>query len=204
MRNKAYVPLRVAKDRLGLCGNTLRKYADEGKIDVIKNDAGQRLFNVESYIGSAGKSTVVCYARVSSRHQKDDLARQRRCLLSVYPEAELIDDIGSGLNFKRKGLISLLDRILRGDKLTVVVAHRDRLARFGFELIEYMVKSNGGSIVVLDETVHSPAEELTADLLSIITVFGARVNGLRKYRDKIKEDPSLAEQGTTKESESLA
>ena len=57
---------------------------------------------------------------------------------------------------------------MRGDKLTLIVAHRDRLARFGFELIQYMVEQNGGRIVVLDATVHSPESELTADLLSIL------------------------------------
>jgi predicted site-specific integrase-resolvase len=67
-----------------------------------------------------------------------------------YPEAEIIQDIGSGLNFKRKGLQSLLVRLMRGDQLTVVVACRDRLCRFGFELFEFMVQQNGGAIVVLN------------------------------------------------------
>jgi predicted site-specific integrase-resolvase len=110
---------------------------------------------------------------------------------SLYPQAEIVKDIGSGLNFKRKGLRSLLDRLLKGDKLTIVVACKDRLCRFGFELIQYLVEKNGGSIVVLDQTVYCPQSELTQDLLSIVHVFSCRMHGLRKYGKKIKEDPNL-------------
>lgn len=183
-----------------MSGNTLRKYADEGKIDVIKNEAGQRLYNVDSYISKSGATVTICYARVSSRHQANDLTRQRHHLLSSYPDAEVVTDIGSGLNFKRKGLRTILERLMRGDKLTLVVAHRDRLARFGFDLIKWMVEYNGGTIVVQDGTTYSPQQELVSDLLAIITVFGARVNGLRRYGEQIKEDPVVSDQGTTADS----
>ena len=193
----AYVPLRKAVERLGLHPNTLRRYADEGKIQIIKNEAGQRLYNVEAYIRGAANSSLVCYCRVSSSKQKDDLRRQIAYMQSLYPEAEIVKDIGSGLNFKRKGLRSILDRLLRGDKLKIVVACRDRLCRFGFELIQYMVEQNGGEIVVQEQTVHviplwcCPQTELITDLLSIIHVFSRRIHGLRKYSKKIKEDKDL-------------
>lgn len=112
---------------------------------------------------------------------------------SIYPEAEVIRDIGSGLNYKRKGLRTILERVVKGDKLQVVVAHRDRLARFGNEIIRYLLEQNGGELVVLDDTACSPAEEITQDILSILHVFSCRMPGLRKYRDKIKEDPSLSD-----------
>ncbi|MBD2555186.1 recombinase family protein, partial [Limnothrix sp. FACHB-708] len=99
----AYIPLRKAVEFLGLHPNTLRKYADEGKIETIRNEAGQRLYNVESYGRKATRSTVVCYCRVSSAKQRDDLARQVQFMRDRYPDAEIIQDIGSGLNFKRKG-----------------------------------------------------------------------------------------------------
>jgi predicted site-specific integrase-resolvase len=185
------VPLRKAVQHLGLHPNTLRKYADEGKIKTIKNEAGQRLFDVQSYVNGSTRTSFVCYCRVSSVKQRDDLVRQVIYMQSLYPEAEIVRDIGSGLNFKRKGLRSLLDRLMRGDQLTLVVAHRDRLARFGFDLIQYMVEQNGGKIVVLDSTVHSPESELTQDLLSILHVFSCRMHGLRKYRQKIKEDSDI-------------
>ncbi|HHP7231538.1 MAG TPA: IS607 family transposase [Xenococcaceae cyanobacterium] len=209
----AYVPLRKAVEKLGLHPNTLRRYADQGKIDIIKNEAGQRLYNVEAYIRGAvnasrssrvpgetpGNATsLVCYCRVSSSKQKDNLHRQIAYMQSLYPEAEIIKDIGSGLNFKRKGLRSILDRLLRGDKLKIIVACRDRLCRFGFELIQYMVEQNGGEILVLDQTVHCPETELTTDLLSIIHVFSCRMHGLRKYSKKIKEDKDIPQPNTEK------
>ncbi|NEP81404.1 MAG: IS607 family transposase [Okeania sp. SIO3C4] len=186
-----YVPLRKAVEILGLHPNTLRKYADEGKIEIIKNEAGQRLYNAQSYIRGATRASFICYCRVSSSKQKDDLNRQVEFMQNQYPEAEVIKDIGSGLNFKRKGLRAILDRLLRGDQLTIVVTCRDRLTRFGFELIQYLVEQNGGKILVLDKTVYCPESEMVADVLSIIHIFSVRVHGLRKYKQKIKEDSDL-------------
>ncbi|MFM7364858.1 MAG: IS607 family transposase [Cuspidothrix sp.] len=190
----AYIPLRKAVEFLGLHPNTLRRYADEGKIKSIKNPAGQRLYDVESYIrGDSIRTPTICYCRVSSSRQRDDLDRQIAYMQSLYPESEIIKDIGSGLNFKRKGLRSLLERLLRGDKFILVVACRDRLARFGFELVQYMIEQNGGQIVVLDKIVHSPQSELIQDLLSILHIFSYRMHELRKYAKNIKEDLSEIE-----------
>ena len=199
----AYVPLRKAVEKLGLHPNTLRRYANEEKIPIIKNEAGQRLYDVEAYIRGAANASLVCYCRVNSSKQKDDLNRQIAYMQSLYPEAEIIKDIGSGLNFKRKGLRTILDRLLRGDKLKVIVACRDRLCRFGFELIQYMVEQNGGEILVLDQTVHCAQTELTTDLLSIIHVFSCRMHGLRKYSKKIKEDKDIPQPNTKKSSKKM-
>lgn len=136
----------------------------------------------------------MAYARVSSRKQKDDLERQIAYLKAKEPNAEVITDIASGLNFKRKGLTTLLERCLQGDKLTVVVAHRDRLARFGFELIEWLIERNGGQVVVLSKSAHtSPTDELFQDLLAVLGVFAARMPGLRRYRDEIAQDTTLSD-----------
>ncbi len=199
----AYVPLRKAVEKLGLHPNRLRRYANEEKIPIIKNEAGQRLYDVEAYIRGAANASLVCYCRVNSSKQKDDLNRQIAYMQSLYPEAEIIKDIGSGLNFKRKGLRTILDRLLRGDKLKVIVACRDRLCRFGFELIQYMVEQNGGEILVLDQTVHCAQTELTTDLLSIIHVFSCRMHGLRKYSKKIKEDKDIPQPNTKKSSKKM-
>jgi predicted site-specific integrase-resolvase len=121
---------------------------------------------------------------VSTRKQIEDLQRQADFLHLKYPEAEVVKDIGSGLSFKRKGLQALLERALRGESLTVVVTYRDRLSRFGFDLIEQLVKRSGGSIVVLNQVSTSPVEELTRDLTAIITVFGSRIHGLRSHKSK--------------------
>jgi len=187
----AYIPLRKAVEFLGLHPNTLRKYADEGQIKSIKNGAGQRLYDVDSYQKDEVIRSVICYCRVSSAKQKDDLVRQVEFMRRQYPDSEVIQDIGSGLNFKRKGLQALLVRFMRGDQLTIVIACRDRLCRFGFELFEFMAKQNGGEIVVLSNPVHCPESELTADLLAILHVFSCRMHGLRSYSKKIKEDPTI-------------
>ncbi|NEO41004.1 MAG: IS607 family transposase [Moorea sp. SIOASIH] len=193
------VPLRKAVELTGLSGNTLRKYADNGTIRCEKTPGGTRLFDTDSLLrfgsvkGNVGRvrEFSIGYCRVSTHKQKDDLARQVAYLHSLFPKAEIIKDIGSGLNYKRKGLRTILERIVCGDQLTIIVTCRDRLTRFGFELIEYLVSLNGGKILVLDQPESCPESELTADLLSIIHVFSCRVHGLRKYGKKIKEDQSV-------------
>ncbi|NEP48636.1 MAG: IS607 family transposase [Moorea sp. SIO3C2] len=191
----ALVPIRKAVELTGLSRNTLRKYADNGTIKCERTPSGYRLFDTGSLL-SLGKNkgsqqATICYCRVSSNKQRDDLARQIAYMHSLFPQAEIIKDIGSGLNYKRKGLRAILERIMGGDQLTIVIACRDRLTRFGFELFEYLVGLNGGKILVLDQPESSPESELTADLLSIIQVFSSRIHGLRKYGKKIKEDSSV-------------
>ena len=193
-----YVSARKASELLDYTPDHLRKLANEGKIDIIRTGGGHRRYDVEGYIKSKSKSlTTVCYCRVSSTKQRDDLERQVAYMRSIYPAAEVIRDIGSGIDFKRKGLRTLLEWLMQGDKLQVVITHRDRLARFGIDLIRYLIEQNGGELVVLDQTEHSPQEELTADLLAILHVFSRRMPGLRSYRDKIKEDKSLSDNRTT-------
>jgi predicted site-specific integrase-resolvase len=136
--------------------------------------------------------TRECYARVSSAHQKEDLERQIEQLKKDCPSHELIQDIGSGLNWHRKGFATLLDRILSGSVEEVMVAYKDRLCRFGYELIEQMCKKFDTKLVVLnkdEEGEKNTTTELSEDLLSIVTVFVARNNGLRagKNRKKRKE-----------------
>ena len=188
-----HVPSRKAAERLGLHPQTLRRYATEGKIPYYRNAGGQRLYDVDAYLRGRAAPTVVCYCRVSSAKQRGDMERQVEQMRELYPEAEIITDVAGGLNWKRRGLLAILERLHRGDKLEVVVAHRDRLARFGFELIEWLVEQNGGSIVVLNQPDASPESELTEDLLAILHMFGCRMHGLRRYRTAIAQDPGLSE-----------
>jgi predicted site-specific integrase-resolvase len=134
---------------------------------------------------------TILYARVSSRSQKDDLEQQVQFLLSRYPDAEIIRDIGSGLNFRRKGLHALLDRVLDGTCKYIVVAHKDRLCRFGFDLISWLCGKFKAKILVLDEKNLSPEQEMVEDVLAVIHVFSCRLYGLRKYKRKIFEDSEL-------------
>jgi putative resolvase len=195
------VPLRKAIELTGLSSTTLRKYADNGFIKSIRGKGGHRLFDVDELI-NFGKTEepkgnpVICYCRVSSSKQKDDLVRQVASMRQQFPDAEIIQDVGSGLNFKRKGLKTILERCLQGDKFTLITAHKDRLSRFGFELIEYLVNQNGGEIMVLDKPDTSPESELTEDLLAILHVFSCRMHGLRRYVGEIKKDKNLSHEGT--------
>jgi predicted site-specific integrase-resolvase len=187
-----YVTLKEARKQLGLHPNTLRKYADEGIIDTIKTPSGQRRFNIGSFIQQKQNSLqTILYCRVSSVRQKDDLNNQKNYLISKYPGAEIISDVGFGLNFKRKGLRTILERLLQGNSIKLVVAERDRLCRFGFELVEYLIVKNGGELVVLNQIASSPESELVSDILSIIHVFSCRIHGMRKYKNQIKEDKDL-------------
>jgi len=197
---KYYTPREAAR-ALGYNVDYLRQLAKKGNIDFIMSPGGQRRYDVDGFIKSQKQAdgSAICYCRVSGKAQSDDLASQVEYMRQRFPDAEIITDFGSGINFKRKGLRSILERVLRGDKLRIIVAHRDRLARFGGEVIQFLVEQNGGEVVVLDQTIYSPEEELTADLLSILHVFSCRMYGLRRYRDKIKEDPNLTNSGTKEE-----
>ena len=193
----AYVASRKAAALLGLHPQTLRRYANEGKIPHYRNSDGQRLYDVDAYLRGAISPQVICYCRVSSAKQRGDLNRQVAQMRERYPNAEIVTDVAGGLNWQRRGLLSILERLRRGDKLELVVAHRDRLARFGFELIEWLVEQNGGSIVVLNQSDASPESELTEDLLAVLNAFppeADRMHGLRRYRSAIAQDTGLSQQ----------
>ena len=195
-----FIPSRKAAEKLGVHPNTLRRMANKNDIEYIRI-GNNRLYNVNKFINEKSNKKSdkpldklsICYCRVSTYGQKNDLDRQVKYMEERFPNHTIIKDIGSGLNFKRKGLKTILDKAHQGLISEVVVAHKDRMCRFGFELIEYILRSQSDArIVILDDHKSTPEEELTNDLLQIITVFGARVNGLRKYHNKIKNDPSLS------------
>jgi len=188
-----YVKGKEACNRLGICSNTLRKLADEGKIETIRI-SGQRRYNLSAYLGKQATATTICYCRVSSPKQRDDLERQVEFMRENYPQAEIIKEIGSGLNYKRKGLRAILGRAMRGEQLMVVVACKDRLCRFGYDLVSWIIEQNAGKVVVLNQTHFSPERELVTDLLTIIHVFSYRLHGLRSYKSQINKD--LSEQRT--------
>ena len=166
----------------------------EDKLNILELE-GHRRYNVNKFLeqqeGVKRDSEpelarkCVCYARVSSSSQKEDLERQAEFLRNKYPDYEIITDIGSGLNFKRKGFKTILGYALRGELQELVVTYKDRLLRFGFELFREIVQHSNGKIVVLrDSTGQTPEQELSEDLVSIITVFTARVHGFRSHKNK--------------------
>jgi predicted site-specific integrase-resolvase len=109
-----------------------------------------------------------------------------------FPEAEIVQDIGSALNYQRKGLKAILGRCLRGEKFQIVVAHKDRLVRFGFELIEWVVRECGCELLVLSADKREPERELAEDLLAIVHVFSCRLYGRRNYKSKANQDAANA------------
>lgn len=187
-----YVTPKEAAQNLGVSVSSLRRWEAEGKVKSIRTPGGQRRYCIEEY-ESEGKS-IVCYARVSTHGQKDDLERQAEFLRSKYPRAEIITEIGSGLNFKRERFLSILERIHQRNVALLAVAYPDRLARFGFPLIEWLCEQCECKLVVLNESKLSPQEELIQDILSILHCFSARFYGLRKYQKQaekiLQEEPT--------------
>jgi len=106
---------------------------------------------------------------------------------SKFPDYTIIQDVASGINWKRKGLKTILEFAMSGKLEELVVAYRDRLCRFGFELIQWILETNGCKLMVLDETIQTKEEELTNDLLSIIHIFNCRQMGMRRYKKEKKE-----------------
>jgi predicted site-specific integrase-resolvase len=181
---------------LNVSHTTLIEWDKRGKLQCMRTKGGHRRYTPSSVFSHLSNQASipprenVCYARVSSHSQKEDLDRQASTLRSQFPDHRIITDIGSGLNFKRKGLCTLLELAVQGTLGEVVVTHKDRLCRFGFDLLENIItQCSKGRIVVLSSIPASPHEELTQDLLSIITVFSARMYGLRShsFRKKIQE-----------------
>jgi len=183
---------------VGVTPQTLRNW---DKTDKLKphhtTESGYRYYSEEQLnqvlkIKSKTK-TIIGYCRVSSPKQKDDLERQienvKTYLLAQGKPFEIISDIGSGINCKRKGLLELLDRINKNEVEKVVVLYKDRLSRFGFELIEYVASLHGCEIEIIDNTQKTEQEELVEDLVQIITVFSCKLQGKRahKARKLIKE-----------------
>lgn len=198
-----YVTPREACKILQVSEKTLRNWDADSKIDSIRTPSNQRRYDIDSVLGGHQSRRIALYARVSSFKQKDDLQRQSDYLQSLYPDSILFKDIGGGLNFKRKGLLALLGRVLSGDISTIVVAHQDRLARFGVDLIKWICEQQDCKLVVLGRSDLSPEREMVEDILAIIHVFSCRLYGLRKYKSAVKEDPSLPGNKASSEVESL-
>ena len=174
---------------LGIHYMTLYKLAKNRKIKT-KKIGNQTKYILDDYkiINEHKERKNICYCRVSSKKQKHDLDNQIKYMKKLYPNHEIISDIGSGLNYKRKGFIKIVDNMIEGIVETLILAHRDRFVRFGFEQYEYiMEKYSNGKIIILNESLtQNPLEEISKDILSIMNVYVARINGLRKYKNKNK------------------
>src|SRR5688572_30194274 len=180
-----------AAKALGVSPSTLRRWEREGKIIPERTEGSHRLYRLSQFkiskkINIRERNTIA-YARVSSHDQKSDLERQKK-VLEMYCASqgwqfELVTDLGSGMNYYKKGLKKLLNAILDGNVGRLVLTHKDRLLRFGAELIFALCESREVEVVIINSgTEIKFEEELAKDVLEIITVFSARLYGSRSRK----------------------
>lgn len=200
-----YLSINKVSKILNRTPQTLRNWEKRGVlIPAHKSHNGYRYYTQEQineYLGLNNKQKItIGYCRVSSKKQEDDLNRQiknmKSYLMAKGYQFEIIADIGSGINYNKKGLNILIDKILNEDIDKVVVLHKDRLLRFGFELIENLCKRKNITIEIVDNTPKTEEQELVEDLVQIITVFscklqGKRANKMKKVIRELQEDENV-------------
>lgn len=211
MNDEGYVGGKKASEILNVHQRTLYQWDKKGKIETIRTPGGKRRYNVKKFIENR-KMTYnkvennyneddinvdelenkikIIYARVSSLSQANDLVNQKSELMRLYPDHKLIEDIGSGIDLNRRGLRKLIKLAIAGKIEELVIMHKDRLTRFGYELIEDLITDYSGGIIVVvceDQEVE-PEEELVKDVLTMMNVFTERMNGMKKYKKKKKDN----------------
>jgi putative resolvase len=196
---KTYVSINEASKISGLSFQTIRKLGDTYEIKCYKTPSKHRRFDkqdlekfcnskfADEQIPNYTKNNYI-YTRISSKKQLDDLSRQIEYIKqrrAEYASYTFISDVASGINFKRKGLQTILDSCIQGVIGEVVIAHRDRLSRFGFDLVKIIIEKAGGTITILDDEKNKSSEqELAEDLLSIVHIYSCRQMGKRSYKSK--------------------
>lgn len=192
---------RQVADRLGMTVKTLQRWEREGRlVPASRTITNRRVYTAEQIArvqglkisGGREAARIIVYCRVSSTAQKPDMKNQRRaledfCLARGLANVEFIEEVGGGLNFRRKKFLSLMDDIGMRQIKTLVLAHKDRLVRFGFEWFEHYALYNGCEVLVLNQERLSPEQEMTLDLMTIVHCFSSRLYGLRNYKKKLRE-----------------
>lgn len=192
-----YTPAAFAK-RVGVSVKTLQKWDRIGVLPAKRTITNRRYYTDEDLATALRlprlqkKRRTVAYCRVPSQAQKADLANQRWileefCKQNQFLVDEWILEIGGGLNFKRKQFLQLVDDIVDGQVERVVLAHQDRLVRFGYPLLVHLCQTHRCELVVMDAKAVSPERELVQDLITITDCFSSRVPGLRTYREALKK-----------------
>ncbi|NVZ11328.1 IS607 family transposase [Allochromatium humboldtianum] len=193
--SRKLVSIQEAADFLGVAAQTLRRWEREGKLIPDERTAGGRRrydlarLRPECFHAPEPARRTIAYARVSSHDQKADLERQKQ-VLELYCARqgwtfEVIADLGSGVNYHKKGLKRLLDEIVEGRIGRLVITHKDRLLRFGAELVFAICEAKQVEVVILNQGEDTTFEEdLASDVLEIITVFSARLYGSRSRKNR--------------------
>lgn len=182
---------------IGRKTKTLQKWDREGILKAHRSPTNRRYYTHDQYLTYRGlvaqeQGLTIAYARVSGLAQKPDLANQLKaleayCYQHTIKVDEWMQDIGSGLNYKRKQFNRLMEMVELGQVRRLVIAHRDRLVRFGYGYFEAFCERHNTEMVVIDGETLSPEQELVQDLVAILTVFSARLHGLRSYKKVIKD-----------------
>lgn len=188
--NYEHLTAQQTKDILGCCTKTLQEWDKKGLIEVKRTAGGRRRYNVKKYAEDNNlpeliKEPVirrnVIYSRVSSHDRKDDLERQTKLLQEKYPDYEVVHDISSGINFKRRGLQKIIQYAVENQLNEIVITYKDRLCRIGYDMIEFIIKKySNGKITVLNPSDDNRADEITKDLIEIITVYSSKIHGTRR------------------------
>ncbi|NEP52898.1 MAG: IS607 family transposase [Moorea sp. SIO3C2] len=175
-----------AADYLGVSADTLRRWEEEGKLIPERTKGGHRRYDVAQLIGKDDDvGLTVLYGRVSTHPQKKDLARQVAVLeasakIHGWNNTQTIKDIGSGINYKKRGLNKLLNLLIEGKVRRLVLTNKDRLLRFGAELVFSICELQGVEVVILNKSPdQSPESELVQDVLEVVTVFSAKLHSMR-------------------------
>lgn len=197
MKELDLLSIKEAAKFLNVSINTLRNWDNDGKVTAYRTAGNHRRYDKNELINMVAQSErpivknkiTVGYARVSTSSQKEDLNRQEKvitnyCEANGYP-FKIIKDIGSGINYNKKGLQELIDLICNGRVERVVINYKDRLVRFGYELIEQICNIYNVDIIILNQTDEiSFEEELIEDILSIITVYSSKLYGKRSHKNQ--------------------
>ncbi|MGF1673849.1 MAG: IS607 family transposase [Rivularia sp. (in: cyanobacteria)] len=198
MENKEVtISIGDAAKELGVSVKTVRRWADAGKLRFERSPSGHRRFFLADIkritprdFNRLEDRITINYARVSSHDQKDDLTRQVQVLEAFSSsngwQFETIQDLGSGLNYNKKGLQKLLKRIMQGDIGRLVITHKDRLLRFGSEIVFAMCEEFETEVVIINKSVEETTfeQELVTDMIELITVFSAGLYGSRSRKNK--------------------
>ena len=199
---EGYYKTKKACEILKIHPRTLYQWEEKGWIETKRTKGNQRLYNVKKYLeennlinkeNEEKERYNICYARVSTISQKNDLENQKQELKLKYPNYILIEDIGSGMNLNKRGILKIIDWAIEGKINKIVVCYKDRLTRFGYEFIEYIIKkySNGNIEILNKEEDLTDEQEVAMDIIQVLNIYTAEINGKRKYKKKNEKERDI-------------
>ena len=190
-----YISIGKVAEEMAVSTQTIRNWEKEGYFkDVVRTFGGHRRFNKEEIYGEdkKGQKTII-YSRVSSHEQKADLKRQTEelkeyCEKLEIENIEVLEDAGSGINYKKRGLKKLINEVVLGRVKTIVINFKDRLLRFGMEMLEQICELNKVNIIIVNDREEKSFEDrLVEDVLAILTVFCSRIYGRRSHQKRLNK-----------------